>query len=171
MLSSSTPTLSHTPLLIYQGPVTICIYSYAFSLSLAHQNVSTLRAGRASNTVSHDWLKSESEVTQSCPTLYNPMDCSPPGSSIHGIFQATILEWVVISFSRRSSQPKDQTRVSCIVGDSLLSEPPGKSQVPPGSLLLKWHQNEPHHILSGVGKLLFTDTTVMRNMGLANYYT
>ena len=42
---------------------------------------------------------SESEVTQSCPTLCDPMDCSPPGSSVHGILQARILEWVAISFS------------------------------------------------------------------------
>ena len=46
-----------------------------------------------------------SEVAQSCPTLCNPMDCSPPGSSIHGVFQARVLEWVAISFSRGSSQP------------------------------------------------------------------
>jgi len=39
-------------------------------------------------------VKSESEVAQSCPTLCNPMDCSPPGSSVHGIFQARILEWL-----------------------------------------------------------------------------
>ena len=45
---------------------------------------------------------SESEVTQSCPTLCNPMDCSLPGSSVHGIFQARVLEWVAISFSRVS---------------------------------------------------------------------
>ena len=44
-----------------------------------------------------------------------PMDCSPPGSSVHGIFQARILEWDAIPFSRGSSQPRDQTRVSCIV--------------------------------------------------------
>ena len=47
--------------------------------------------------------KSESEVTQLCPTLCNPMDCSLPGSSIHGIFQARVLAWVAISFSRGSS--------------------------------------------------------------------
>ena len=52
----------------------------------------------------------------SCPTLCNPMDCSLTGSSIHGIFQARILEWVAISFSRRSSQPRDWTWVSCVVG-------------------------------------------------------
>jgi len=46
----------------------------------------------------------EIEVTQLCPTLCDPIDCSLPGSSIHGIFQARILEWVAISFSRRSSQ-------------------------------------------------------------------
>ena len=51
--------------------------------------------------------ESESEVSQSCPTLCDPMDCSLPGSSIHGIFQARVLEWVAVSFSRRSSQPRD----------------------------------------------------------------
>ena len=44
-------------------------------------------------------VKSESEVAQSCPTLSDPLDCSPPGSSIHGIFQARVLDWVAISFS------------------------------------------------------------------------
>ena len=57
----------------------------------------------------------DSEVTQSCPTLCDPMDCSPPGSSIHGIFQARVLEWGAIAFFRRSSQPRDWTRVSCTV--------------------------------------------------------
>ena len=53
-------------------------------------------------------------LTQSCPILWDPKDCSPPGSSVHGNFQARILEWVAISFSRGSSQPSDQTQVSCI---------------------------------------------------------
>ena len=44
-------------------------------------------------------VKSESEVTQSCPTLHDPMDCSLPGSSVHGIFQARVLEWGAIAFS------------------------------------------------------------------------
>ena len=57
------------------------------------------------------------------------MDYSPPGSSVHGILQARILEWVAIPFSREPFQPRDQTRVSCIVGDSLPSEPPGKPLV------------------------------------------
>ena len=46
---------------------------------------------------------------QSCLTLCNPMDCSPPGSSVHGVFQARILEWVAISYSRESFWPRNQT--------------------------------------------------------------
>ena len=53
------------------------------------------------------WLESESEVTQSCPTRLDPMDYSLPGSSVRGIFQAIILEWVAISFPRGPSQPRD----------------------------------------------------------------
>ena len=57
-----------------------------------------------------------SDVTQSCPTLCDPVDCSLQGSSVHGIFQARVLEWVAISFSRGSSRPRDQTQVSRIAG-------------------------------------------------------
>ena len=53
---------------------------------------------------------------QSCPTLWDPKDCSLPGSSVYGIFQARILEWVAISFSRGSSWPRDWSQVSRIVG-------------------------------------------------------
>ena len=53
---------------------------------------------------------------QLCPTFRNPMDCSPPGSSVYGILQARILEWVAMSSFRESSQPKDRTQVSCIAG-------------------------------------------------------
>ena len=49
----------------------------------------------------------ESEVSQSCPSLCDPIDCSLPGSSVHGIFQARILEWVAMSFSGGSSLPRD----------------------------------------------------------------
>ena len=58
----------------------------------------------------------ESEVAQSCPTLCDPMDCSLPGFSVHGISPARILEWVTISFSRGSSRPRNRTWVSCIGG-------------------------------------------------------
>ena len=62
-----------------------------------------------------DTSESESEVAQSCPTLCDPVDCSLPGSSVHGIFQAIVLEWIAISFSRGSSQTRDWTQVSGIV--------------------------------------------------------
>ena len=60
--------------------------------------------------------KKESEVTQSCLTICDPMDCSLQGSSVHGILQAGILEWVATSFSTGSSRPRDRTWVSHIVG-------------------------------------------------------
>ena len=57
-----------------------------------------------------------SEVVQSCPTLCDPVDCSQPGSSAHGILQARILEWIAIFFSRGSSRPRYRTQVSRIAG-------------------------------------------------------
>ena len=62
-----------------------------------------------SNTDGKDEMKVKGLIAQSRPTLCNSMDCSPPGSSVHGILQARILEWVSISFSRVSSQPRDHT--------------------------------------------------------------
>ena len=55
-------------------------------------------------------------VAQSCPTLCDPMDCSPPGSSVHRIFQTNMLEWIAIHFSTGSSLPRDQTQVSHTAG-------------------------------------------------------
>ena len=66
---------------------------------------------------------------KACPTLYYPMDCSLPGSTVHGISQARILEWVAISSSRGSSQPRDQSYVSCI----------GRK------ILYHWAAQEAHH--------------------------
>ena len=68
-------------------------------------------------------------VAQSCPTLCNPVDCSPPGSSVPGILQARILKWVAIPFSRGSSWLRDWTWVSCNKADSLPSESWGKLKV------------------------------------------
>ena len=85
----------------------------------------------------------ESEVTQSCPTFIDPTDCSPPGSSVrgifqarvvewaaialvHGILQARILEWVAFPFSRGSSQPRIKPRSSALQVDSLPAKPQGK---------------------------------------------
>ena len=61
-------------------------------------------------------LKVKVLVAQSCPTLCDPVDCSPPDSSVHRIFQAKILEWRAISFSKRSSRPRDRTWVSGTAG-------------------------------------------------------
>ena len=74
-----------------------------------------------------DWSTEEGGVclvAQSCLTLCDPMGCSPPGSSVHGILQARILEWVAISFSRGSSRPRDQIRSPALQADTLISEPP-----------------------------------------------
>ena len=65
-------------------------------------------------------------VVQSCLTLCDPMDCRQSGSSVHGILQERIPEWVDILFSRGSSWPSDRTWVSCITGRFFTVEPPGK---------------------------------------------
>ena len=62
---------------------------------------------------------------QSCPILCNPIDGSPPGSSVHGVLQARILEWVAIPFSRDLPDPGIEPRSPALQADSLLSEPPG----------------------------------------------
>ena len=66
---------------------------------------------------------------QLCPILCNPMNCSPPDSSVHGILQARILEWAAIPFSRGSSWPRDRTPISCgscIAGGFFTTEPLGR---------------------------------------------
>ena len=67
----------------------------------------------------NEWAK----VSCSVSTLCDPMDCSSPGSSVQGISQARILERIAISFSRRSSQPRDQTQVCCTAGEFFATEP------------------------------------------------
>ena len=63
---------------------------------------------------------------QSCPTLCDPMDCSPPGSSVHGESPGKNMEWVATPSSRGSCQPRERTQVSCIAGRFFTSETPGK---------------------------------------------
>ena len=63
---------------------------------------------------SAEWWNESAMHAQSCPTLCDPMDCSPPISAVHEIFQLRIMEWVDIFYSSGSSWPRDQTRVSCI---------------------------------------------------------
>ena len=98
---------------------------------------SNLVAATAAAAVSD--IYKQSEVAQSCPTLCDPVDFSPPGSSVHGILQERILKWVVISSSRRSSQPRNRTCVSCIADRLFTTEPP---DIPSLSLLhFKWSIN------------------------------
>ena len=65
---------------------------------------------------------------QLCPTLCDPIDCTPPGSSVHGILQARILEWVAMPSSKGASQPRDRAliRISCIADGFFIAEPLGK---------------------------------------------
>ena len=72
------------------------------------------------------WEKVKMLVALSCPTLCDPMPYSLPGSSVHGILQARILEWVAMPSSRGSSQPRIESRSLSLQVNSLLSEPPGK---------------------------------------------
>ena len=81
----------------------------------------------------HDYWKNHSfdcallcRIAQSCLTLCDPMHYSPPGSPVHGILQAWILEWVAVPFSRGSSCPRMEPRSPTLQADSLPSEPPGK---------------------------------------------
>ena len=82
--------------------------------------------------------------------LCNPMDCSPPGPSVHGIFPAGILEWVAISFSRRSFWPRDWTQVSCIIG----------------RFFTIWATREAHCWQYGLTYLIFTTPQIFLNTKL-----
>ena len=93
------------------------------SLSLAHQRKNKQTSKNSAQISPYLKLTQTtvptlkwSEVAQLCSTLCHPRDCNLQRSSVHGIFQAKLLEWVAISFSRGSSQPRDQTWVSHIVG-------------------------------------------------------
>ena len=89
--------------------------TFPFSRGSSQPRNRTQVSGIAADSLSAE-PQSESEVAQSCLTLCDPVDSSPPYSSVHGILQAKILEWVAISFSRGSSWPRDRTQVSRIAG-------------------------------------------------------
>ena len=69
------------------------------------------------------------KTLQPCPTLCDPMDCSQPDSTVQGILQARILEWVAMPSSRGSSWPRDSTCISCTAGGFSTAEPPGKLNI------------------------------------------
>ena len=119
---SSSVLLSKIPLAaIPERPLVVCMQFYCLTLSTSHTNESSHFWGSSVHSVC--WLSVL--VTQSCPTLCHPMDCSWPGFSFRGILHARILVWVAISFSRRSSWPRDWTQPPTLQADSLPSEPLG----------------------------------------------
>ena len=98
-----------------------------FYLKLAVFSCEYYHSWRKGKVLSHqNDLYSELLVAPSCLTLCNPMDCSPAGSSVHGILQARILEWFAISFSRDSPDPGIEPGFPTLQAESLLSEPLGK---------------------------------------------
>ena len=103
-------------------------YLLSFSSSQSYRQMFVAQNNRCCRITSRS-LATECVRAQSCLTLCDPMDCSPPGSFVHQISQARILEWVSISSSRGSSRPRDRTCISCMVGGFFTTEPPGKSAV------------------------------------------
>ena len=102
-------------LFIWRYLITDSVFKNSFRFFILHDSVFTgymflgiyafsLGCSNCQHNIVGD---SDSEVAQSCPTLCDPMDYSLPGSSVHGIFQAIVLEWIAIYFSRGSSQPRD----------------------------------------------------------------
>ena len=77
----------------------------------------------------HTRALASAKLLQLHPTLCDPMDCSPSGSSVHGILQAGILEWVAMPSSGGSPQPRDRTHVPCTGGRLFTAEPPGKGNI------------------------------------------
>ena len=106
------------------------------------------------NLSDHSWYVCSCLVAQLCRTLVTPWTVAPPGSSVHGISQRRILEWVAISFSRGSSWPRDQTLISCLAGRSFTFEPLGRpllvhskgySHCRPGTMII-FHSILPHFL-------------------------
>ena len=102
-------------------------------MSISHPSQGKNNSTKLLTSVTHVYTELCAQVltvTQACPTLCNPMDCSPPDSFVHGILQARIQEWVAISSSRGSSQRKAQTcaPVTPALSEFLATEPHGKPQ-------------------------------------------
>ena len=102
--------------IIYLSIIHLLVYRLSLSMSIcvSHLSVSAIYPSSA-------YLHPRPKSLQSCLTLCDPTDCSPPGSSLHGILQAGILEWVAFPFSRESSQPRARAQVSCIAGQFFTS--------------------------------------------------
>ena len=118
---------------LYSNPTSVSKFStfsfrlfYIFYIGMSHKGIFVADVSNTVEVLIYDlkvplllWLLL---CVQSCPTLCDPTDCGLPGSSVHGSFQARILETVAISSSRGSSQPRDQTRISCVAGRFFTAE-------------------------------------------------
>ena len=107
--------MAETAVLIFSCVFSFTTWSSSPSLCSSYTDRMQSADARSIHWEPH-WKEVKVLVAQSCPTLCDPMHCSPPGSSVHGIFQVRILEWVAISFSRGSSWPKNWTRLTHIAG-------------------------------------------------------
>ena len=101
--------------------ITKCHANCFYFLIISPISISWNTGNIAVLSLSLEWVL----ITQACPTLCDPLDCNPPGSSVHGILQARILKWVAFPFSRGSSQPRYWIWVSCVTGRFFITEPPG----------------------------------------------
>ena len=105
-----------------------------------------------------------SELAQLCPTLCDPVDCTLPGSSVHGILQAKILEWVAISFSRRSSNPGIKPGSPALQADALSPEPPVRL------VSTLWNEklniNRTYHRHSFIWKITYWASVMFRSWGI-----
>ena len=125
--------LERTPSLACRWPPSVCVLIWLFLCVWDERTLvsfplrTPVQSGQGSTLRISFHL---SEVAQSCPTLCHPMDYSLPSSFVHEIFQARVLEWVAISFSRRSSWPRDQTWVSHNSGSCLTIWAPREATLP-----------------------------------------
>ena len=123
------------------------------------------RPGYFSAPVPPQWSSGlKVEVDQLCPTLCDPMDCSLPGSSVHGILQARILEWVVIPSPGDLPDPGIEPRSPTLQTDSLPSQPPGKLKKT-GKTQISDSSSDPSNCLRHLAflfPLIYTDTTLKR---------
>ena len=118
LVSAGNPLFHCPPETHSEGPsVGIGSCSWRFAkcrINSGHERARTGARGWWSHRILHPSSRCLCKSFQSCPTLCNPMDCSPPGSSVHEILQVRILEWVAVASCRGSSQPRDRTHVSYI---------------------------------------------------------
>ena len=103
-------SISFTYFMFESPPQPPCLAHYLFCTVVLKE----LGSYQVANPLLYCYTRVCCLVAQSRLTLFDPVDCSPPDSSVHGISQARILEWVAISFSRGSSQPRCQTHISCV---------------------------------------------------------